>query len=212
MAEARQPIREAPTTRGNEMMDRILKTARSMLEVRWLGDISVSALAKEAGVKRTSLLLQFPGGWPDIASSLADELLFNPFDQCVIAALDGKLTKNVAENTVRALDIFISLGANSGRLVANIRSEMFVWGDANNELFHRIAQDYNEEFAELLAYNDQTVADDHRYAAEALVNFALDIAGGAGLYPWTTEEKRELVRKHVENTLAGLESIVAAPE
>ena len=211
MSDERQPIRTAPTLRGQDTMTRILKTAQTLLEDHWLSDLSISALAKKADVKRTSLLLRFPNGWSDIAVSLADQLLFNPFDQRVISILDGPRSKSIAENTVYALDTFVELGTKSGRLVANLRSHMFVWGDENNELFHIPAQDYNEEFAELLAGDGQTVTDNHRFVAEALINFALDVAGGVGLYPWTTKERRELVRKHVEIALAGLNSLVAKP-
>lgn len=209
MSEERRPIRTAPTLRGQDTMTRILKTAQTLLEDHWLSDLSISALAKSADVKRTSLLLRFPNGWSDIAVSLVDQLLFNPFDQRVISILDGPRSKSTAENAVYALDIFVKLGTKSGRLVANLRSHMFVWGDANNELFHLPSQDYNEEFAELLAGHGQTVTENHTFTAEALINFALDVAGGVGLYPWTTKEKRELVRKHVEIVLAGLSGIVA---
>jgi hypothetical protein len=104
------------------------------------------------------------------------------------------------------LETFINLAEKSGLLVANLRSQMFVWGTDSDEFFHLPAQDYNEEFAELLAQEDPEVTDAHRHAAEALINFALDVAAGAGLYPWTTEEKRELVKSHVHVTLAGLQS------
>ena len=128
--------------------------------------------------------------------------MFHEFDQIVLNALDSDPRPNRAKTAIRALETFINLAEKTGRLVPNLRAQMFVWGEKNDESFHMIGQDYNEEFAELLAGNGQAVTDEHRAGAEALISFALDLAGGAGMYPWTITEQRELLRKHVALMLA----------
>ena len=204
MTNSQRPIRQAKTRRGQDVMRQVLSSARSLLEERYLNDISILELAEEAGVVRASLLLQFRNGWPDIACTLAYQALFGPFDRMVVDMLESDMENNLSKNAAKPLETFIDLAEKTGLLVPNLRAQMFVWGDENYLLFSLPGQDFNEQFAELLADGAENVSDDHRYAAEVLINLALDMAGGVGLYGWTADERRDLLRRHVEIVLDGL--------
>ena len=204
--------RQGKTARGDKVIERVLEAAQSLLQEKWLSKISIRTLSEEADVPRASLLYQFEHGWPDIACSLAGGVLFQRFDSILIEHLDGKGHDDAPSCIARALISFIDLAEGTGKLVPNIRSQMFVWGQIGDSYFHLPAQDYNQELAEVLANGRDKVTDVHIYAAEFLVNFALDIAGGAGLYPWTAEERRDLVRKNVEITVAGLSATASSDE
>ena len=198
------------TARGDKVIDRVLEAAQSLLQEKWLSKISIRRLCKEADVARASLFYQFERGWPDIVCVL-EGVLFQRFDSILNERLDGKSHDDTTSCITRALMSFIDLAEGTGKLVPNIRSQMFVWGQKGNNFFHCPAQDYIQGLAEVLANGRDKVTDVHIYAAEFLVNFALDIAGGTGLYSWTAQERRELVRKNVEITVAGL-SATASPD
>ena len=62
--------RKAKTSRGVDVMDRVVEAAKTLLSENWLDEVSITELAREAGIVRASLLLQFPNGWPDIANTI----------------------------------------------------------------------------------------------------------------------------------------------
>ncbi len=201
--------KQAKTARGDKVIERVIGAGQSLLQERWLSEISIRSLSEKANVERASLLYQFKRGWPDIACTLAGGVLFREFDSILIERLDERTRDDASSCATRALMSFVDLAEGTGKLVANLRSQMFVWGQIGDSYFHLPAQDYNQELAEVLANGKDKVTDAQIYAAEFLIHFALDIAGGAGLYPWTAEERRELVRKNVEITVTGLNAEVA---
>ena len=71
--------RKAKTPRGVDVMDRVVKAAKKLLGENWLDQISITELAREAGIVRASLLLQFPNGWPDIANTILIRELDNDY-------------------------------------------------------------------------------------------------------------------------------------
>ena len=212
MPEDRPPIRRASTSRGDSVIGKVATTAEALLKDHWLADVSISSLAEKAGVVRASLLYQFKNGWPDVASTLVTNVLFRVFDEILIDKLKERSQQDVMESVTTALLSVVELAEQSGRLVANLRSQMFVWGDDNNELFHAPSQDFNEELAEVLALKVGPITDSHRYSAEFLINFALDMAAGTGLYPWTADERRTLIRAQVDLTISGLKTNLAGSD
>lgn len=199
--------REAKTERGEKVVDQVLSTAQSLLQERWLGEISIRELAKKAGVERASLLFQFPAGWSEISAALTTAVLFGEFDRILIDRPNEQDRHEAHKSIEQALMSFVDLSERTGKLVPNLRSQMFVWGPAGDGDFHRPGQDFNQQLAEALACSQDAVTEEQIYAAECLVNSALDIAGGAGLYPWTAEEQRRLLVNHVEMIIAGLDSV-----
>lgn len=209
MTESKDFARKAKTERGETVIAKVSDAAVRLLKDRWVSDISISALAKEAGVVRASLFFQFERGWPDIAATLASSVLFREFDDILISRLDGRSYDDPVDCIVNALHSFLNLAEESGRLVQNLRSQMFVWGQENDKFFHLPSQDFSEQLAETLALAVGPRTDAHRDSAEMLINFGLDIAGGAGMYPWTMDERRSLIRSQVAVTLLGLRVAVA---
>jgi len=198
------------TARGDRVIERVLESAQSLLQEEWLNKISIRQLSKHANVTRASLLLQFEYGWPEIASTLTSKVLFQEFDSILNQHLNGKTREDDSSCITRALNSFVDLAGETGKLVANLRSQMFLWGHHGDSDFHLAAQDFNTELAEVLASGRANVTDSHQYAAESLINISLDIAGGVGLYPWTVEERRELLTKNVRIVVTGLDQIAAS--
>ena len=201
--------KEAKTDRGERVIARVIGAAQSLLQERWLSKISIRSLSEKANVERASLLYQFERGWPDIACTLAGGVLFREFDSILIEHLEERTRDDASSCATQALMSFVDLAEDTGKLVANLRSQMFVWGRIGDSYFHLPAQDYNQGLAEVLANSKDEVTDAHIYAAESLINFALDIAGGAGLYPWTAAERRELLKKNIDISVAGLNTMTA---
>ena len=204
--------KQAKTVRGDKVIELVLGAAQSLLQERWLNKISIRSLAEKAGVERASLFYQFKRGWPDIACTLAGGVLFREFDSILIEHLDERTRDDASSCATRALMSFVDLAEGTGKLVSNLRSQMFVWGQDGDSYFHLPGQDYNQELAEVLSNGKDKVTDSHIYAAESLINFSLDIAGGAGLYPWTAEERRKLLTKNVEITVTGLSAMITSDE
>jgi AcrR family transcriptional regulator len=197
-------LRRPKTQRGQEARESILAAAEALLIVRRLEDVSISELARESGVVRASLFFHFPDGWPDIACALFIDIFFQRFEGAILPLLDKMPTRTKASDTVRVLKAFFDLAGETGLLVANLRAQMFVWGEENQGIWQCGVEDSNACLGALLAGGDEKITKDHLYAAEGLINIALDLAAGAGSYPHTAKEKLALLKRNVELTTAGL--------
>lgn len=209
MSDKKRKTRKAKTERGATVVEKVTGAAERLLQDHWLSDVSVSALAEEAGVVRASLFLQFEGGWPDVAATMVDTLLFQEFDRILVDRLVGRSKRDPEKSIVAALQSFVTLADKSGRLVPNLRSQMYVWGSENDEIFHLPSQDYSEQLTEVIALAVPPNSELHRAAAEVLINFSLDMAGGVGMCAWSSNERKNFIRRQVSITLAGLSRLVA---
>jgi hypothetical protein len=164
----------------------------------------MSELAREAGVVRASLLLQFPNGWFDITWDLVGGILGRPFEEALTVLYEDKRRPKSAGEISGLLETFVDVSEKTGRLVPNLRSQMFVWGEEYGAMWRIPAQDWVEEVAEFTVEERGEITDAHRTAAEALINHALDLAGRGGFFLYSGEEKRAEIRRLVSITLDGL--------
>ena len=201
---------EPRTHRGRDVRQSVYDAAEKLLQERWLGDISVVGLAKEAGIARASLLFQFPKGWFDIAWDLVGVVIGNPFEDALNALYNEPSRPKSPEAIASLMETFIDVADGKGRLVPNLRSQMFVWGEEHGSQWRIPAQDWVEEISDLMVADKKDITDEHRTVAESLTQFALDLAGRGGFYLYRTENKRERIRQSVVVALAGLERTAVA--
>lgn len=200
VAQARR--RRQPTQRGVQVINAVTGTAARLLQERFVDQISLVELAKESRVARASLLLQFPGGWPDILSTVAIT------EVNLDTALDEALAQ---DDLIRSQQVFIVLNSllnraeKSGLLFANMRGAMFSWG-AENQGVYRIALEACWEVLRVLMANEtrSDELEDRRlaYLAEGLLNLTLDLASSEGYMARTWDERRAALRVAVDASLA----------
>ena len=180
--------RGARTPRGRETRAAILKAARQMCTERWLDQLSLAELAREAGTTRASVLFQFPEGWPDIAAELLlEELEVSTRAMAELAKgrlkPDAKLRASLHQVLERAEEL--------GALLPNLRAFNFFWGDMIQAAVAPAANANLDRIAKLLrdtAPGRQPIAES-RDSAEALYAFALDLVC-APLYRHLTPAQR----------------------
>ena len=192
------------SARGQDSMEQVVGTATRMLRERWIADISISELARESGVVRASLLFAFPNGWPDVANTVAIRTLFEPFDKELDALLERPPRVLKPGHVTRVLSTLLDLAQQTGRLLPNLRAQMFVWGEDNQAIFRHGLQDWNAGLASVLAGKEETKGTAHIAAAENLINFTLDLAAGAGYVTSTEKWRRAILKDTVELIFRGI--------
>ena len=199
--------RKAKTARGVDVASRVVEAAKTLLSENWLDHISISKLAREAGIARASLLLQFPNGWPDVANwivvqEFGDEHLNWLYD------LAEKHTKRpVNDRLFEALDFILMRAESAGLLYPNLRSQMFVWGEENAGVMRCLLIDVLDAMVEMMKQAAPKGSEQScMYAAEVLFGTALDLAATPGLHYRTFKERREALRNTIDLTVAGLAS------
>jgi hypothetical protein len=103
-------------------------------------------------------------------------------------------------------DTFLTKAENSGLLYANLRSQMFVLGDENAAV---IRVNFVDLFAGIVMMFERVNPDgdygSYQYAADMLLNFALDLAGKPSFSSESFTERRETLQTMIDVTIAGME-------
>ena len=205
---ARSAARRKPATqRGENVVEAVLATARRLLQSRFTDQIALVELARESGVARASLLLQFPQGWQDVLSGLA--LLEINLDDAFQAVSTKKGTTR-DQRLFLVLDTWLQRAEVSGLLYPNLRAATFSWG-AENQSCYRIGFEGCWEIVMELMIDDRPNDDalGHRraYLGEALLNLTLDLASNEGYAARSWVERRSALRAAIDACL-----ISAAPD
>jgi AcrR family transcriptional regulator len=192
MARARR--RKPPTPRGEKVFDTVSQTARRLLQDHFVDHISLVELAKASGVARASLLLQFPGGWPDILATVAIQEI--NLDRAFEEAKDARrLTR--AKRVFMALNTLLDRAEESGLLYPNLRAAMFSCGSENQSVFRIAIEGCWENIMELIT--DRSESNESRsrtvgYLVDHLLNLTLDLASNEGYMARTWDERRDALR------------------
>jgi AcrR family transcriptional regulator len=195
--------RGARTPRGRETRAAILLAARRMCSERWLDQLSLAELAREAGTTRASVLFQFPEGWPDIAAELLLEEL------AAAAAEMAELEKGQLkpEARLRAALHYVPRRADElGALLPNLRAFNFFWGEMVDAAVAPAANANMDRIARLLrdtAPGRQPIAES-RDAAEALYAFALDLVCAPIYRHLGTDQRTAKLDSAIDLMLRGL--------
>lgn len=196
---ARSTARRKPATRrGENVAEAVLATARRLLESRFTDQIPLVELAREAGVARASLLLQFPRGWQDVLSDLAHREinLDDAFD-----AVKKKKGLARKDRLFAVLDTLLQRAEVSGLLYSNLRAATFSWG-AENQSFYRISFEGCWEIVmELMTGgrpDDDANGRRQAYLGEVLLNITLDLASNEGYAARSWVERRAALRASIE--------------
>jgi AcrR family transcriptional regulator len=140
--------RIAMTERGGKVMDEVTAAARKLLVHDWSYEVSVVAVAREAGVARASLLWQFEAGMPDILNTVLIRELTG-FDEG-FAKAERQRNADPLARTLTAFSPLFAQAETSGRLYANLRGAMFTWGTQNSDIYSKSFNDYIDMTVELL--------------------------------------------------------------
>ena len=202
----RSAARRAPATRrGENVVEAVLTTARKLLQSRFTDQIPLVELAREAGVARASLLLQFPQGWQDVLSNLAHREI--NLDEAFETVTNTKgLRRN--QRLFAILDTWLQRAEASDLLYPNLRAATFSWGAENQSLYRITFEGCWENVMSLLIDgrpNSDTQGLRQTYLVEALINFALDLASNEGYRARSWAERRAALRTVIDATLAASE-------
>ena len=196
---ARSTARRPPATqRGENVVEAVLTTARQLLQSRFTDQIPLVELARESGVARASLLLQFPQGWQDVLSSLVDREI-NLDEAFETVTKTKSLRRNQRLFTV--LDTWLQRAEVSGLLYPNLRAATFSWGAENQSLYRITFEGCWEIVMELMVGgrpNDDALSHRQAYLAEALINLTLDLASNEGYAAQSWDERRAALRVAIE--------------
>jgi AcrR family transcriptional regulator len=199
--------RTATTARGNDVMDRVVEVARDALTTFWWYELTVVQIAREAGLARPSVLLQFPEGIPDIVCTVTLQEL-GRFSEDAAASLASRVNDPL-RRTVNAFAPLFERADTSGRLYANMRSALVLWRDGFEGVFAIGRRDSIDFVAALLAGawpQDPVATRRLGYAADAIWNLALDLCAGEGEFPRNAVERREAFSQSVHAILRGLKN------
>ena len=197
--------RQPATARGVGVKDRVIETARRLLKENWLDHVSVARLAREAGIVRASLLLQFRDGWSDVAWQLLYEEFEDDYCEWLTKSLAASARKPLEERLFRVLGHTLDRAEETGLLYPNVRSQMFVWGNENASMMPVIWTDVFLILIPVIERNLPDVDEERAHAAlETLYCLTLDFAGSSGLFDWNLDERRELLRRSIQVVIAGL--------
>jgi AcrR family transcriptional regulator len=167
--------RGAHTLRGQQTRHAILAAARKLCTERWLDQLSLSELARQADTTRASVLFQFPEGWPDIAAQLLVEEL-----EMARAAVD-ELTRSrlKPEPQLRqSLHYFLKRSEELGALLPNLRAFNYFWSDSTDAIVAPTRDGLLEQIAATIraAVPGRQSLAESRHAAETLIVNAIDLA------------------------------------
>ena len=194
--------RKAPTQRGENVREAVAATARKLLETRFTDQISLVELARETGIARASLLLQFPQGWQDVLSDLA--LREINLDDSFEGAMKIKgLTRD--QRLFMVLDTWLQRAEVSGLVYPNLRAATFSWGAENQSLYRISFEGCWEIIMELMVGSrpsDDALRNRQAYLAEALIYLTLDLASSEGYAAQSWAERRAALRAAIEAFLS----------
>jgi len=197
--------RKAKTPRGVDVMDRVVEAAKTLLSENWLDEVSITELAREAGIVRASLLLQFPNGWPDIANTILIREFSNDYLIWLCDLGEKQKERYVNDRVFEALNFILTRAEGTGLLYPNLRSQMFVWGEENFGVTYCLLIDTLNSIVEIMGQVGSKRSEQAcEYAAEALFNIALDLAAAPSLHYRTFKDRREVLRNTIDLILAGL--------
>jgi AcrR family transcriptional regulator len=201
---ARARRRKPPTERGERVINAVTATAHRLLQDHFVDQLSLVELAKESGVARASLLLQFPGGWPDVLATVAiQEInLDSAFEQTRAAP---RLTR--AKRVFMALNTLLDRAEETGRLYPNLRAGTFSWGSEIQSVFRIAYEGCWENIMDLATDGGRLKADQRRrtgYLVENLLNLTLDLASSEGYLVRTWDERRDALRLAINATLVAI--------
>ena len=191
--------RRPATGRGEQVVERVTRAARSLLETRWLDTVSVSELARESDIVRASLLLQFPNGLLDVVA----HLLFDEWMHIASHAdeLAGDSDRgSTAETVLALLDHVFERAEGTGLLYANLRSQSFVVGEDSIG--------YGDVFLFLRDELEKTAVSGKKElchaVADCLLKYAFDLAAEPDSTNWTFDQRRAALRTVIGVSVAGL--------
>jgi hypothetical protein len=201
---ARARRRKPPTPRGEKVIDTVTETARRLLQDHFVDQISLVELAKASSVARASLLLQFPGGWPDILATVAIREI--NLDSAFEKAKEAPRLRR-AKRVFIALNTLLDRAEESGLLYPNLRAAMFSWGSENQSVFRIAFEGCWENLMDLITDRSGSQESHGRamgYLVDHLLNLTLDLASSEGYMARTWDERRDALRTAVDATLAAV--------
>lgn len=206
--QTRTLVRRKPkTARGEDAQSAVLRAAQKLLSERNSSAIPIVELAERAGIARASLLLQFPGGWPEILNTLAvQEIDF--LDTAYEELLAAKGMRR-DEKAYRLLEALLARAESTGRLYPNLRAAMFTWGEDNQGIYRCGLDDMVAMIATLLRSatdGSETAERTFGYFGESLLHLAWDLASFEGLWMRTWTERRAALRHAVTAALLALKT------
>lgn len=165
------------TVRGQAAIENALRAASRLLEESWVTEVSLSRVASEANLTRSSLMLQFQDGWQDLASTLMYEWLDK---------VDRELSElGTSPDPKVVADFFaakIEEAGQRGRLFGNLRGLMFACDPESAPAFGTrvVLRDIQESLVGILL--KWGVGYGHADAvADSLINHWLDLVAGLSI-------------------------------
>ncbi|GMW08070.1 MAG: hypothetical protein AMXMBFR8_28660 [Nevskiales bacterium] len=129
------PPRAGKTPKGQRVMERVLVTARRLLQNQSARSVTVADIAKAAGLPRASVLLQFPDGLPEMVDHLIYQEYMAMFESDEIVdlmeAAERQATRRKLPPGLAAallpLNRLVESAPEAGMLHANLTSEALLF-------------------------------------------------------------------------------------
>lgn len=197
--------RQPKTVRGSDVVNKVLETAATLLQDDWLDNVSIAKLARESGISRASLLLQFQNGWPDIAYGLLCREFDSDYSELTWKLVEEPLERTVNDRMFELLDYLLTRAERTGLMYANLRAQMFIWGDENTAMMEVQLSDVLEcmvrMFDEVTKKPDAVVSS---RATDMLFNSTIDLAALRDIPATSFDQRRAAVRTMIDLTVAGV--------
>ena len=203
---AKTTRRQPKTERGSNVIGRVVATAKSLLAERWLDEISISELARAAGVARASLLLQFSKGWPDVAWEVFASEFNQQIEDVAVNLVSDPGSRSANERLYELLDQILMRANETGLLYRNLRSQMFVWGDDYDFQAEIQLSDLHETMPEILAQaSPQVDTMSVEIMARRLFEETLDLAASSEAIWGDLEARRKILRVMIDVVVRGVQ-------